>query len=93
MVWSSKYKLFEQKAKELGVKYKKYTAPYHPTSNGQIEDFHVFLKVYIAKHVSQQLEWDAVIPFIYAALQHPPELNILKNLLSTLCSEETLFCS
>ena len=29
-----KNKLFEQIAKELGVKYKKYTAPYHPASNG-----------------------------------------------------------
>ena len=29
-----KNKLFEQIAKELGVKYKKYTTPYHPASNG-----------------------------------------------------------
>ena len=29
-----KKKLFEQIAKELGVKHKKYTAPYHPASNG-----------------------------------------------------------
>ena len=26
-------KLYEQIAKELGVKYKKYTTPYHPASN------------------------------------------------------------
>ena len=29
-----KNKLFEQIAKELGVKHKKYTAPYHLASNG-----------------------------------------------------------
>ena len=29
-----KNKLFEQIAKELGIKHKIYTAPYHPSSNG-----------------------------------------------------------
>ena len=39
-----KNKIFEQVAKELGVKYKLYTPPYHPASNGRIEGFHAFLK-------------------------------------------------
>ena len=47
-----KNKLFEQIAKELGMKHKIYTAPYCPSSNGCIEGFHNFLKACIAKHVS-----------------------------------------
>ena len=57
-----KNKLFEQIAKELGVKHKIYTAPYRPSSNGCTEGFHNFLKSCIAKHVSSQLEWTSVIP-------------------------------
>ena len=59
-----KNKLFEQIAKELGMKHKIYTAPYCPSSNGHIEGFHNFLKACIAKHVSSQLEWTSVIPLV-----------------------------
>ena len=59
--------------KELGVKYMKYTVPYHPASNGGIEGFHAFLKACIAKHVSQKLEWNVVIPLTCAAY------NLLPN--------------
>ena len=48
---------FEKIAKELGVKYKIYTAPYRPSSNGHIEGFHNFLKACISKHVTSQLDW------------------------------------
>ena len=51
-----KNKLFEQIAKELGIKHKIYTAPYRSSSNGRIEGFHNFLKSCIAKHISSQLE-------------------------------------
>ena len=54
-------------AKELGVKHKIYTAPYHPSSNGRIKGFHNFLKSCIAKHISSQLEWTSVIPLACAA--------------------------
>ena len=67
-----KNKLFEQIAKELGVDYKLYTPPYHPTSNGRIEGFHAFLKACIAKHVAPQLEWDALIPLACAAYNFIP---------------------
>ena len=50
-----KNKIFEQVAKELGVKYKLCTSPYHPASNGRIEGFHAFLKACIAKHATPQL--------------------------------------
>ena len=62
-----KNQLFEKIAKELGVKYKIYTAPYRPSSNGHIEGFHNFLKACISKHVSSQLDWTSVIPLNCAA--------------------------
>ena len=49
---SLKRKYFEQVAKELGVVYKLYTPPYHPASNGRIEEFHAFLKACISKHIA-----------------------------------------
>ena len=67
-----KNKIFEQVAKELGVKYKLYTPPYHPASNGRIEGFHAFLKACIAKHVAPQLEWDVLVPLACAAYNFIP---------------------
>ena len=67
-----KNQLFEQIAKELGMKHKIYTAPYRPSSNGRIEGFHNFLKACIAKHVSSQLEWTQVIPLACAAYNFLP---------------------
>ena len=67
-----KNKLFEQIAKELGIKHKIYTAPYRPSSNGCIEGFHNFLKSCIAKHVSSQLEWTSMIPLACAAYNFLP---------------------
>ena len=55
-----KNELFTNVAKELGVRYKIYTPPYHPQSNGRIEGFHNFLKACLSKHVSTRLEWDDV---------------------------------
>ena len=37
-----KNQLFEGIAQELGGQYKKYTAPYHLSSNGKIEGFYNF---------------------------------------------------
>ena len=67
-----KNKIFEQVAKELGLEYKLYTSSYHLASNGRIEGFHAFLKVCIAKHVAQQLEWDVLIPLACAAYNFIP---------------------
>ena len=66
MVLSSRYKISEQVAKELGVVYKLYTPLYHPASNGRIEGFHAFLKACISKHISPQPEWDDLVPLTYA---------------------------
>ena len=67
-----KNKIFEQVAKELGMKYKLYTPPYHPASNGRIEGFQAFLKACIAKHVMTQLEWDVLVPLACAAYNFIP---------------------
>ena len=71
-----KNQMFENIAWELGVEYKKYTAPYHPSSNGKIEGFHNFLlKVCLAKHISGKLEWDEVTPLACAAYNFMPNEN------------------
>ena len=74
-----KNKIFEHVAKELGVVYKLYTPPYHPASNGRIEGFHAFLKACISKHVSPQLEWDALVPLACALHTISYQMNIQKN--------------
>ena len=61
-----KNQLFETIAQELGIEHKVYSPPFRPQSNGQIEGFHVFLKVCLAKHISQELEWDEVCPIATA---------------------------
>ena len=70
-----KNQLFENIAHESGVQYKKYTAPYHPLSNGKIEGFHNFLKACLLKHVSSKLEWDDVVPLACAAYNFMPNEN------------------
>ena len=67
-----KNQLFEQVANELDVKYKDYTSPYRPSSNGHIEGFHNFLKACISKHISPQLEWTSVVPLACAAYNFLP---------------------
>ena len=64
--------LFEEIAKEIGVKRKIYTPPYRPQSNGRIEGFHKFLKNCIGKHVAANLEWDEVAPLATAAYNFFP---------------------
>ena len=67
-----KNKLMEEVSKELGVRYKIYSPPYRPQSNGRIESFHYFLKVCIAKHMAPQLEWDDIVPLACAAYNFLP---------------------
>ena len=86
-----KNKMSEQVAKELGLEYKLYTAPYHPVSNGRIEGFHAFFKVCIAKHVAPQLEWDVLIPLGCAAYNFIPNEHS-KELPFFLMFVEILLC-
>ena len=67
-----KNQLFKHVAKELRVKFKNYTAPYRPSSNGHIEGFHNFLNACISKHISPQLEWTSVVPLACAAYNFLP---------------------
>ena len=67
-----KNQLFEKIAKELGVEFKCYTAPYHPQSNGRIEGFHHFLKSCMTKHISTIMEWDQVVHLATAAYNFFP---------------------
>ena len=67
-----KNQLFEKVAKELGVEFKCYTAPYHPQSNGRIEGFHHFLKACMTKHISTTMEWDQVVHLATAAYNFFP---------------------
>ena len=64
--------LFDRVAKELGFEHKVYSPPYHPSSNGRIEGFHLFLKACMAKHISPGLEWDEVCPIAMAAYNFLP---------------------
>ena len=75
-----KNKIFEQVAKELGVVYKLYTPPYHPTSNGRIEGFHAFLKACISKHISPQLEWNDLVPLACAVYNVIPNEHSKESL-------------
>ena len=49
-----------------------YSPPFRPQSNGRIEGFHAFLKACLAKHVSQELEWDEVCPIVMAVYNFLP---------------------
>ena len=54
---------------------KKYTALYHPSSNGKIEGFDHFLKACLSKHFSSELEWADVVPLACAAYNVMPNEN------------------
>ena len=67
-----KNQLFKTIAQELGIEHKVYSPPFHPQSNGRIEGFHMSLKACLAKHISQELEWDEVCPIATAAYNFLP---------------------
>ena len=67
-----KNEMFEQIIKELGLKHKFYTPPYHQASNGRIEGIHAVLKACITKHVAPHLEWDVLIPLACVAFTFLP---------------------
>ena len=74
-----KNQLFEKIAKELGVEFKCYTAPYHPQSNGRIEGFHHFLKSCMTKHISTTMEWDQIVHLATAAYNFFPNEHSKEN--------------
>ena len=68
-----KNQLFETIAQELGIEHKVYSPPFHPQSNGWIEGFNAFLKACLAKHISQELEWDESVSDSDGSVQLPPK--------------------
>ena len=68
-----KNQLFDTVAQELGIEHKVYSPPFCPQSNCRIEGFHAFLKACLPKHVSHELEWDAVCPIATAAYNFLPK--------------------
>ena len=84
-----KNQLFETVAQELGIEHKVYSPPFHPQSNGWIEGFHTFLKACLAKHVSQELEWDEVCPIVTVAYNFLT-MNTPESRLSLSCLAGTL---
>ena len=67
-----KNELFSKVAQELEVEYKVYSPPYHPPSNRRIEGFHSFLKACLAKHLTNNMEWDEVVQFVGAVYNFLP---------------------
>ena len=74
-----KISFFEKVAKELGVEFKCYIAPYHPQSNGRIEGFHHFLKACMSKHISKTMEWDEVVHLATAAYNFFPNEHSIQH--------------
>ena len=69
---SSKFKLFEDIAQQLGCEMRAYSPPYRPQSNGKIECFQKFLKACMGKHISKTLECNEVISMATAAYNFFP---------------------
>ena len=67
-----KNQLFETIVQELGIEHKVYSPPFCPQCNRWIEGFHAFLKACLAKHISQELEWDEVCLIAMAAYNFLP---------------------
>ena len=84
-----KNQLFKTVAQELGIEHKEYSPAFHPQSNGWIEGFHAYLKACLAKHVSQELEWDEVCPIVTVAYNFLM-MNTPKSRLSLSCLVGTL---
>ena len=75
-----KNKLINEVCEQLGVRHKVYLPPYRPQSNGRIESFHYFLKACISKHITQQIEWDDVIPLACVAYNFLPNEHSKESL-------------
>ena len=78
-----KNRLINEVCEQLGVKHKIYSPPYRPQSNGRIESFHYFLKAYITKHITPQVERDDVVPLACTTYNFlPNEYSKKKPILS-----------
>ena len=85
-----KNELFSQVAEQLGVERKIYTPSYRPQSNGRIEGFHNFLKSCLAKHISQNREWDDVAPLATTSYNWLPNQHSKKSPFFVMFGRDTL---
>ena len=72
MELSLKNRLINEVCRQLGVRHRICSPPCGPQSNGRIESFHYFLRAFVSKHVTPQVEWDDVVPLACAACSFLP---------------------
>ena len=64
----------DQVLKQLGIE-RIFSAPYHPQSNGMLEDFHKYLKPTLKKlHEKDPSNWDKYINQVFASYRVTPNL-------------------
>ena len=68
-------KLFKEVANQLDVEYKAYTPPYSSQCNCKIEGFQKYLKICIAKHIINNMEWDEFTDLATAAYNFLPNVT------------------
>ena len=67
--------LFKEVVSKLGMEFSIHSPPYRSQSNRNIERFHRFLKVCIAKHINHGLEWDEFTPMATACYNFFPNCS------------------
>ena len=70
-----KNEVFREVLQKLGTEKLIHSPPYRPQSNGRIEGFHRYLKVCIAKHMRNGLEWDQITAMATAAYNYFPNMS------------------
>ena len=79
MALSSRTNCSKEVASQLGVEYKVNTPPYRPQCNGKIEGFHKYLKICIAKHIINNMEWDEFTDLATAAYNFVPNISLKES--------------
>ena len=70
-----KNQLFKEVVSKLDTEFSIHSPPYRQQSNGEIEEFHRFLKACIAKHINHGLEWDELTPMATACYNFFPNCS------------------
>ena len=70
-----KNEVFRDVLQKLGTEMLIHSPLYRPQLNGRIEGFHRYLKVCIAKHMRNGLEWDQIMAMATAAYNYIPNMS------------------
>ena len=70
-----KNEVFRDVLQKLGTEKLIHSPLYRPQSNGRIERFHRYLKVCIAKHMKNGLEWDQITAMATTAYNYFPNMS------------------